>query len=295
MDISKEELQKILDGVTEEFSSLMKAEETANTIAKADEDSKKSEPPKADDADPVAKDKGEAKEASTAGEAPAKEAAASEAPPPEGTLADAPDAGAKGEGEAEAGAPAMGGEDMDPDQLCEMFMQLSPDQLAMYWMAASKAMFHQVHAHEGEEAIDAVEGAEPMVPEASEAAEMGGEAQSPPPFAKSVKDDAEYKSVVKKNADLEAQVAKLEKQANETSESLAKFLSLPNHKGFASGNVIAKSETSEMKVLTKSDVVEMLNEKARDASLTAIDRKKLMSFTMNPVLTPELKTFLGIK
>jgi hypothetical protein len=285
MDINKEELDKILMAVTEEYIALEKAEAESADIMKADDDKKA---PDAEDSQPPEKKKSPDIGSSE------KEAAASEAPPPEGTMADAVDAGSKGDGEGpedgEAAVEEGAGEveeadaGADPDALCEMYMQLPPEHLAAHWMACSKAMFHQLH--EGEMPEDEVH----QVAQA----EYGQEPSEEMPMQRSVEDFEEYKELIRKNQELEEHLQSVEQQAEQASESLAKYLGQPVSRGFTASNIIAKTDEAVTKPLSKSDIKTLLANRAKEP-LNEDEKRKLINYTVNPVLTPDLKTFLGLK
>ncbi len=74
------------------------------------------------------------------------------------------------------------------------------------------------------------------------------------------------------------------------------MLGMPVQNAVTSDTVISKSETVEVsKPLSKSEVYDLLKEKAKDQNLSDMDKKKIYKYSVNPAVTQELKDFLGVK
>jgi len=183
------------------------------------------------------------------------------------------------------------GEDagMSPEQLNELYSALSPEHLAMHWMAASQALFQSMAGEQPQEVP-----AEQLAPPP---AAVAPSPQGMPPMAKSeVKDSDEFKSLQKNFDTLKEQNDLLEKNLEILTDKLSAKLGMPVQNAVTSDTVISKSETEDVsKLLSKSEVYDLLKEKAKDQKLSDSDKKKIYKYSVNPVVTQELKDFLGVK
>jgi hypothetical protein len=259
----------------EESSEAPKAEDSMPEGSKV-EKSAPVEKAEGDDAPPQEEEEAPADDSAPPSDAPADSAPAEDAPPAQ----DAP-----------VEDPGMVSDDdsMGPDQLLELYSGLTPEHLAMHWMAASQALFQSMSG-EQESAVAQDMGSEMAPPDAAPAGE--------PPMAKSedIKNSDEFKSLQKNFEDLKSQNALLEKNLEEMADKLVKKLGMPVLNSVTPDNTISKSEVpAQEKVLSKSEIVDLLKNKAKDAKLSEADKQKVVRYTMNPVLTPELKEFLGVK
>jgi hypothetical protein len=244
---------------------------------------------------PVEKAEGDAPPKEESAPAPSDDSGSDSAPPSEEAPAEseAPPAPAE---EAPVDAPPdaqpdMVGDDasMGPDDLLQLYSGLTPEHLAMHWMAASQALFQSMSGEQ--EAAAAQDMGAQMAPPESEPAGV-------PPMVKSeeVKASEEFKALQKNFDELKSQNSLLEKNLEEMTDKLVKKLGMPVLSSVTSDNTISKSEDAKVEtVLSKSEVVELLKNKAKDSKLSDADKQKVVRYTMNPVVTPELKEFLGVK
>lgn len=283
-------------GMSNAFNSLNK-EETST------EESSKPEAPKAEDSmpegskEPLEKsapvEKAEGDDAPPKEEsAPSDDSGSDSAPPSDDSAPPSEEAPAPSEDAppAQDAQPDMVSDDasMGPDELLQLYSGLTPEHLAMHWMAASQALFQSMS---GEQEMAAAQdmGSE-MAPPSSEPAGV-------PPMAKSedVKESEEFKALQKNFEELKAQNSLLEKNLEEMTDKLVKKLGMPVLSSVNSDNTIVKSEEAVKEVvLSKSEILDLLKTKAKD-KLSNADKEKIVRYTMNPVMTPELKEFLGVK
>ncbi len=279
MDLTKTELEQILNEVTKEFQELVKSEK----LSKADmeksampmekeESSKeetKPEAPKAEDSMPEAtsdKDVTKAEGDMPPAVDPVPEVPTEAAPAEDAMVAD---------------------QDASPDQLLSLYSGLSPEHLAQHWMAASQALFQSMSAEQAPEAPAPVDAqpAPAVPPDAPDA--------SVPSMMKS-EDTAEYKKLQKNFSDLKSQNDALEKSLETLSDKLNSVLKTPVKLGVTPEDAFVKSEVVEQP-LSKSEILSALKEKSKDPKLTKDERAKVLEYSFNPVHTAELKQFLGIK
>lgn len=306
MELTKAELEEILTQVTKEYDEVVKSEKVKmeksvlpmnkEETTEGSGENSKPEAPKAQDPMPEGSkdgmekaegdDSAPPKEEKPKSETPDSKPSDSEAPaddsaPPQEEAAPevpaeqpAPDAPAEGE--------MVSDDSMGSDQLLELYSGLSPEHLAQHWMAASQALFQSMSAEQAAPAVEAPPMDQPPAPAAP--------AEGMPPMMKS-EDDSLQKSFDALKAENES----LAKTLEEVTDRLHKKLSLPVQNGVTSDTAISKSETvKEEKPLTKSEVVQLLSKKATEAKLSESDKQKIVKFTMNPEVTQELKTFLGL-
>lgn len=260
IDITEDQIQKLLEEVKIEFAEMKKSEEEAS--------------------------KKETSEKSEASESSMKK----DFPPEEKPEAEAPaEAAPEGEPEAEAPAedPAAEGGEVSPDQLFDMYSKLSDEDLSMHYMAASKALFAKMDAPAEEVAP---EGAAPEAPAPAPAAAPAAP-EAPPAVAKSNKVAEEMLEAFKT---VESENKELKKKLDELTDTLGKMVSKPARSGFTSGNVIETAPEAP-KALTKSQVMSALAKKAQDAALSKEDQEKIVRYSLNPVFTEELSKFLEEK
>lgn len=286
MELSKDELEQILTEVTKEYEEVVKSEkakmeksalpmnkEESSEETSMSEESSKPEPPKAEDAMP----EGSSEKIVKADEevaAPEAEAA------PEQPVQEDP-------------AQAMD-QDMGGDELLQLYSGLSPEHLAAHWMAASQALFQSMQGESPQEMVADVGAApEAAAPEVAAPVEAPIEESKPPMFK--AEDTKEFKELKKNFDELKSQNSTLEKSLGTLTEKLSEKLRIPARKGIDADTVISKSEpVVEEKVISKSEVVDLLKSKAKE-KLSDQDKQKIFKFTMNPTVTPELKEFLGLK
>lgn len=286
MELSKDELEQILTEVTKEYEEVVKSEkakmeksvspmnkEESSEETSMSEESSKPEPPKAEDAMP----EGSSEKIVKADEevaAPEVEAA------PEQPVQEDP-------------AQAMD-QDMGGDELLQLYSGLSPEHLAAHWMAASQALFQSMQGESPQEMVADVGAApEAAAPEVAAPVEAPIEESKPPMFK--AEDTKEFKELKKNFDELKSQNSTLEKSLGTLTEKLSEKLRIPARKGIDADTVISKSEpVVEEKVISKSEVVDLLKSKAKE-KLSDQDKQKIFKFTMNPTVTPELKEFLGLK
>lgn len=263
IDITEEQINQLLEDVKQEFIVLQKSEaEEAEKLAKA-EDKPKEE--KEAPAEPAA-------DAPSAPEAPAE--AAPEAP------AEAPPA--QEDPVAQAG--------VGPDELCDMYSNLSDEDLSMHYMAASKALFSRMS---GDQEVE--EEAPEMPPQEAQDAGAPPPADAPP-MAKSEPEISDevieaFEKLEQENKVIKEESEALKKKLDELADTMSKMIAKPVKSGFVSGSVI-ESVPEAPKPMTQKEVIEKLNKKAQDPSLTNDKREQLIKFSLNPVLTEELVKFL---
>jgi len=328
IDITEEQIQKLLEEVKQEFADMKKAEEAelAKMIASAPAAPKSNKNPvrPAGDSKPGnpnaklgikdvfgegSKPKGPAMAKDSKDEETTKEESSLEkdfgeekseggdAPPAEAASEDAPPSEeapaeeAAPEGDAD---PAAEGGDVSPDQLFDMYSKLSDEDLSMHYMACSKALFAKMDAPAEE-----VEAAPPAAPEAAAPApEAPAAPAEEAPAAKSDKVSEQVMQSLKKteqeNQELKEEADKLKKKVDELNEVLTKLVSKPARSGLVSGNVI-ETPPEAPKTLTKSQIMAALAKKAQQPDLSKEDQEKLVRYSLKPVFTEELSKFLEEK
>jgi len=270
IDITEDQINKLLEDVKQEFAELQKSEEAQ--LAKADEESKKEEKSEKDDSS----EKKEGSEQSMAKDFP-----------PEEKKEEAP-AEVAPEAPASEADPAAEGGEVSPDQLFDMYGKLSDEDLSMHYMACSKALFGRMDAPAEEE----------MPPAAPEAPAPSPEPAPAPEVAKSNKVADEmleaFKTMEGENKVLKDESDALKKKVDELTETLGKLVAKPAKSGFTSGTVIENAPQAP-KTLTKSQVLSALAKKAAEPNLSHEDQGKIVKFSLNPVFTEELSKFLEEK
>lgn len=308
MDItlSKNELEQILTEVKKEYDEVVKAEKAVkmeksalpmNKEETTEGSGEKSKPetPKAQDPVPEgSKDKEMVKaegddsappkdkeEAPVDSEPSDSEVPVDSAPPQEAAPEEVP---ADQPPQEQAPDGMVSDDSMGPDQLLELYSGLSPEHLAQHWMAASQALFQSMSAEQVEPMVEQPPMDQPPAPAP----------EGMPPMAKT-EDTEEFKALKKNFDDLKNQNDSLEKKLEEVTDKLSKKLGMPVQNGVTSDNVINKSETVDVKVISKSEVVDLLKSKAKEPKLSESDKQKIVKYTMKPEVTQELKDFLGLK
>lgn len=285
-------------GMKDAFNSLNKEETTLEG-----EETTKPEAPRAEDSMPEGSDleKSAVIKAEGDDDGPPKEEKEPDAAPPapkedpSGPPAD--EAGPPVEMETEAPAvdappqeqvPGQDDAGMSPEQLNELYCGLSPEHLAMHWMAASQALFQSMSGEQPQQEV--APQMQPPAPAAPAQAPQGM-----PNMAKTeVKESDEFKTLQKNFDSLKEQNDLLEKNLEILTDKLSAKLGMPVLNAVTSDTVISKSE-QPARQLSKSEVVSMLNEKAKDQKLSEADKKKIYQYSVNPAVTQELKDFLGVK
>jgi hypothetical protein len=288
MELSKDELEQILTEVTKEYEEVVKSEKSKleksalpmnkEESSESSEESSKPETSKAEDPMPEGSSE-KIEKADDDMAAPEAEAAPEQAAP---------------EAEPVQEEPAQA-EDMGGDELLQLYSGLSPEHLAAHWMACSQALFQSMQGESPDEMVADVGAGEPEVEAAPAAPEApAAPAEDEPPMFKA-EDTKEFKELKKNFDELKSQNANLEKSLGTLTEKLSEKLRIPARKGIDADTVISKSESVvEEKVISKSEVVDLLKSKAK-GPLSDQDKQKIFKFTMNPTVTPELKEFLGLK
>ncbi len=294
LKLTKSELEDILTEVTKEYEEVKKSEmeKSAAPLAKEEsstktEESSKLEPPKAKDPMPegtqepvvIVKAEGDAPPAEEVAEEPAPEMA------PEAEVA--PEAAPEAE-------VASDDTDMGHEELMQLYSSLTPEHLAMHWLAASQSLFQNMSSGQEEQIEEEVapQEAAPEAPAPEAPAPEAAPEEAAPPFGKSEKD--KFQALQKNYDDLKNQNSTLEKSLGEMADKFSKYLGQPVVHGVTADSVIYKAEEPS-KQISKSEVQAMLSEKAKDPKLTAADKQKVIEFSVQPSVTNDMMSFLGIK
>lgn len=286
MKYTEKEVAKLIEEVEKEFNShLAKAEEDhASKLAKSED--KPSEEPK-EEKEPKEEPKEEAKEE------------------PKAESKEAPKEEPKEEPKHDEEGHDYDDEDME--HMHKMYMSMKKGEMKAHHDALRKCMDHSGMAKCGdmsEESPGHVPGKEA---EASKAQSLdknegnGGEISKNPPHnspgPKSEASDAEGAKMNKSEAAVELELLKSEVEAQKTKneelkksldamvESLTRFVkkSAPQGKAITEIAAIAKSEEGEKEevTLSKSEITERLDKKARDASTTRADREAINAYYLD--------------
>ncbi len=290
LKLTKSELEDILTEVTKEYEEVKKSEmeKSAAPMAKEEsstktEESSKAEPPKAKDPMPegtqepvvIVKAEGDAP--------PMEEAPAEEAGP---AVEAAPEVAPEAAPEAEV---ASDDADMGHEELMQLYSSLTPEHLAMHWLAASQSLFQNMSSgQEGQLEEEVVTETAPEAPAVEAAPEAAPE--EAPAFGKS----EAFKTLQKNYDDLKNQNSTLEKSLGDMADKFSKFLGQPVIHGITADSAIYKAE-EPTKQITKSEVQALLSEKAKDPKLTAADKQKVVEYSIQPSVTNDMMSFLGIK
>lgn len=289
LDITAEQLDSLIQEIKSEYAVLAKSEEMAKAEMPAAFEEKK-EGSKSEKKEESSKEGSKPEASKTEGsksEMKKDDAVATEPAPEAPDEAPAPDA-----------APEDAG-DVGADQLFDMYSKLDEEQLAMHYMACSKALYSKMDQPDEEAMPEAPVAEEPAAPEAvappaAPEAAPAPEASKPSPFGKAEVEELE--KLRKENADLKGKTSDLEKKVDEVADTLQKVVSHPSRKAFSGSNFSSNTKpvvVTEEKVLSKSEIMSALNEKARDPKLSEADRSKIYSYSIKPVFNEELKKFLS--
>lgn len=164
------------------------------------------------------------------------------------------------------------------EELLSEYMKLDEDDLMAHLIACNQAVSAKMKEEE-EETEEMVEGI------MSKAKKM--------PMSKKVFVKKQMKKSEAASKEVKKEVAELKNQLNVLVKNVESLASKPKSLAFNGNNFLTKSEPA-VKQLTKSEIVNKLSEKARQANLTLEDSQKIVKFSLNPVVTEELKKFLNI-
>lgn len=262
--LKEDELEAILAEVERDLAAVLKSESERLSKAVGDDDDEQSAP------------EGSAPPAE--GSAPPMGAA------PEEGSADEASAPALGGPPPDADAAAPQGDDQDPadDQGGDMeslkgeYAALPLEELKMHYMAAKSALLEQMQSQGGAEgsASPGEKSAPPPAPA------PGPEASASPPAMKSEK--AAAATLSKAEEAKNQKIAELQAQVSGLAKAVELLVSTPQRKAVTSIAYLGKTEaTAEAPTLSKSEIIEKLNEKAKDPKLSKNDRSLINKFCVN--------------
>lgn len=287
MKLSATELNKLIDQVSEEVSSVLaKSDELAKTAP--GQESSSEEVPDSSSAKPAVKDeasgegsKEESKETpeSSPDEGPegSKDDVAPEAPAPEAT----PD--------EQTQNPAT--EEASPEALVAEYSKLPVEELKMHVMASHAALMQAIGS-KAPEAPGADEGSQPApeapAPEATPPApEKSAEApKDKPDFGKSMKKsetESRLEALEKALSDKDSHIKELELKFSEAAAGLTKLVSQGMRKSISGVSFSAKPgvDAAETEIkLSKSEAVAKCNELTASISLKKSDRDLINKFVI---------------
>jgi hypothetical protein len=219
--------------------------------------------------------------------------------PPPGAGGDMPPPGA-GDPDAQGSAPpgadpaADQGAPNDIEGLKAEYAQLPPEELKMHYIAVKAALFAAMQ--QGGGAGPAGPGADPAAgaggpPPMPGADPAAGAGAPPPPMAGGPPPAMKGEMTPSKNpngggaamAKAEKLLADQQKQIEGLSTAVEMLLKTPVRKAVTNFDFIRKSEDSNAPTLTRGQIMEKLNEKAKDPKLAKSDRNLINAFCVSSV------------
>lgn len=272
--LSEDELQSILAEAEAELKEVLKSQ--GDRLAKA-------QVPGEDDG----ADEGSAPAPESSGPPMDEGSASPEASAPEGSADPAGAPPMDGGPEASASADPAAGQQMDPQALEAEYAQLPPEQLKVHYLAAKSALFKlmgggaQDGMGAGPEASAPPPGAAPAGPAPAPAPAMKGEMSAGKQVTGSPANGGMVKSEhAEEISFLRAELKKNEEGLNLLATALDRALGTPLRKAVTTVNHVPKGndESSSVQSLSKSEISEILSEKARDPKLAKSDRELINKF-----------------
>jgi hypothetical protein len=320
--LSKNELKKLVDLVTDDLSSIL---ETESSLAKADpgEETVGEVTPKGGSTDKPEESSSSSEESSSA----------SPKVPPSGNAEEAtatPEAPADAAAEAPAEVPAdqsekqSDGQQPDPaadasgsaEALVSEYSKLSPEELKMHFLACKEALMQALGSQEQPDQPAApaqpapeAQAESPQVPPGIGKAQLDpGDGNGGEKLATVSKTEmdvaalfAEIETLKKGLKDKDQAIQDMETSFGQAAVGLKKLIERGSvmRKSIASvtftpkpGSEVASTEKVDVKALTKAEVIEKLNKVATSPALTKSDRDQINSYVFGNCSVEKIEKFL---